>query len=203
MAERETDWARAVGDAVAALLTLPLKAGARLATAVSGRGAGSCDIPEPCWLPRSAGTCELTVAPGESAPIRVHVLNCDWRRHRYVATAPDRLGGWLSIDPTTLVLDPQDSGTVVVTVRPPNDAGAGARMGGALLVYGCNVHAVRIQVRVAESAHCEPCDVSIEDCPDPIHHWYDHFYCYRPCQVAEGGQEKVPDATRTDTKVPG
>jgi hypothetical protein len=21
----------------------------------------------------------------------------------------------------------------------------------------------------------------VEDCPDLIHHWYDHFYCPRPC----------------------
>jgi hypothetical protein len=23
--------------------------------------------------------------------------------------------------------------------------------------------------------------VEVEDCPDLIHHWYDHFYCDRPC----------------------
>jgi hypothetical protein len=21
----------------------------------------------------------------------------------------------------------------------------------------------------------------VEDCPDLLHHWYDHFYCNRPC----------------------
>jgi hypothetical protein len=25
-------------------------------------------------------------------------------------------------------------------------------------------------------------EVEINDCPDMIHHWYDHFYCHRHCQ---------------------
>jgi hypothetical protein len=28
---------------------------------------------------------------------------------------------------------------------------------------------------------CADTEVEIEDCPDLIHHWYDHFYCERPC----------------------
>jgi len=29
-------------------------------------------------------------------------------------------------------------------------------------------------------------DIEIEDCPDLIHHWYDHFYCPRPCLGGTG-----------------
>jgi hypothetical protein len=48
-------------------------------------------------------------------------------------------------------------------------------------VRGCQDHYIRWTVR--ESCRCgDAChEIEVEDAPDYLHHWYDHFYCRHPC----------------------
>ena len=174
--------ARALGDAIAGLLDAPSRAAAAFAGALARSGSRGCEIPPPCWEPRPAGSCRLSIPPGGAATIRVHVLNCEWSRRVVGMTALGKLAGWMTFQPTTLLLDPHERATFLVTVRVPDKANPGQVLSGPLIVRGCLDHYARIEVRVAECAAGACCDITIEDCQDHVHHWYDHFYCPRPCR---------------------
>ena len=48
-------------------------------------------------------------------------------------------------------------------------------------VRGCKTYVLRwtVETTCTWESCCQ--DVRIEDCPDLVHHWYDHFYCDRGC----------------------
>jgi hypothetical protein len=174
--------ARALGDAIAALLTAPAQMAAALVGASTARSSQGCEIPPPCWEPRPAGTCRIQVTPGGTATLRVHATNCDWTRRVVGITALGKIAAWLKFEPTSLIIDPQEQQTFIVTLHVPDSVKAGQSLSGPLLVRGCLDHFARIEVSVAECAGCASCDIHVKDCPDHIHHWYDHFYCPRPCR---------------------
>jgi hypothetical protein len=180
-----------LGDAIAALLDAPAQVMATLAESLTRRKPDRCDIPPPCWEPQPAGTCRLAIPPGCVGKVRIHVANCDWTRHVVVARAMGRMAGWMTFDPTTLVIDPQEQRTIVVTVKVPSDAAPGQTIASPILVYGCNDYVVHVEVSTSECASRICCDVFVRDCPDHLHHWYDHFYCARPCKHLDSG--KVTD----------
>ncbi len=177
---------RAITDAFTALLGAPAQMAATLAGslagAASGLGSPGCAIPPPCWEPRPAGRCTLVLPPGCTGTIRVHVANCGWSRRVVRLTAAGRLAAWTKLEPTAQVVDPQSRVTFVARIRVPEDVKPGETLMGPLLVRGCVDHFVRVEVIVAEEGGRALCEVAIEDCADSIHHWYDHFYCPRPCR---------------------
>ena len=174
---------RAFTDAMAALLEAPTRFASALATSsLLPRISGGCEIPPPCWEPRPVGNCSLLLPPGATGTVRVHVDNCGWSRQVVRITAGGWLAGWLTFDPTTLVIGPQERATFRVSVRVPDGAKPGASVAGPLLIRGCLDHAAHLTVRVAECSQPPCCDLIVQDCPDHIHHWYDHFYCFRPCR---------------------
>lgn len=183
--------AQSLGQVFALLLDAPVRMASALAGSAAQVTAGGCAIPPPCWEPRRAGTCHMTLTPGGTGTLRVHVTNCEWARQVVGLTAIGKLAAWVTLSPTMLVIDGQDTATFVVTVHPPAGMKPGARLAGTLLVRGCLDHAVRLEVAVADCAQGTGCDVSIRDCPDHVHHWYDHFYCYRPCR-GQGRQVETP-----------
>ena len=174
--------ARSLGNALAALLNAPAQMAATLVGATTTRSSPGCEIPPPCWEPRPAGTCRIQVPPGGTATIRVHVSNCDWTRRIVGISALGKIAAWLKFEPTNLIIDPQEQQTFLVTLRAPDNVKPGQSLSGPLLVRGCLDHFARIEVTVAECAGCARCDVHVKDCPDHSHHWYDHFYCPRPCR---------------------
>jgi len=178
--------ARALGGAFAGLLDAPTRIAGALAGAMTRTACGPCEVPPPCWEPRAAGTCCLELSPGSTGTIRVHIVNCGWTPQIYIVTALGKLAGLLTFAPTTIVLGPQESGTVLVTVHVPNGLKIGQRLTAPLIVRGCLNHFARIDIRVSDCTRCSCCDIVIDDCQDHIHHWYDHFYCPRPCQNLRG-----------------
>jgi len=174
--------ARALGDTIAALYNIPIQLAGAVGGGLALRPAGGCEIPAPCWEPRLAGSCRLDLPPGSAATVRVHVTNCGWSRQVVVLTATGKLAAIVKLEPTTLIVEPQDQATFKVTVHVPDKAQAGEVFSGALLVRGCLNHFARVIVRVADCASATCCDIEVKDCPDNIHHWYDHFYCPRPCR---------------------
>jgi hypothetical protein len=173
---------RALGEAMTAVLDAPARMAATLAGSLARAGSPGCAIPPPCWEPRPAGRCTLVLPPGCTGTIRIHLYNCDWTRRLVGVTAPGKLAAWTTFDPTTQVVDPQSRVTFTVRVRVPDDAKPGQSLAGPILVRGCVDYFIRVDVVVAEEGGRSLCEVSIEDCPDHIHHWYDHFYCPRPCR---------------------
>jgi hypothetical protein len=192
--------ARALGDAIAGLLQAPARMAGALAGSLTGCGPRGCEIPPPCWEPRPAGTCSLMLPPGSVARIRVHVMNCAWSRRVVGITAAGRLAGWMKLEPTTQIAGPQETVTFVVSVRIPDTVPIGQMFSGPLLVRGCLDHFARIDVRIAECAVPACCDIVVKDCPDNIHHWYDHFYCPRPCRTVSTQDVPNRDVSYLDLK---
>jgi hypothetical protein len=140
-----------------------------------------CTIPEPCWMPRSVGEHESVVCKGGSASVEVKVVNCDRVKRTFTISAAGEGAGFVKINPTTLALGPKESGKAAVTFS----AGDGIKdcdgLETLIWVLGCNEHYLRWNVRIGKQPQCGCIDVTVEDCPDYVHHWYDHFYCHRPC----------------------
>jgi len=173
---------RALTDAVTALFDAPARAAAALAGTLTQRFSPGCEIPPPCWEPRPAGACCLTLAPGSVAQIRVHVSNCGWDRHLVGITALGKIAGWMKFEPTAMILGPLERAPFLVTIKVPDNIKPGLALAGPILIRGCVDHFVRVDITVADCAVAACCDIMIHDCPDHIHHWYDHFYCPRPCR---------------------
>ncbi|MGH7502067.1 MAG: hypothetical protein ACREL7_09945 [Longimicrobiales bacterium] len=174
--------ARALADTFAGLIDAPARVAAALASTLARGGSPGCQIPPPCWEPRPSGTCRLAIPPGCPGTIRVNVTNCEWNRRIVGITALGKLAGWLTFQPTTLVLDPHESATFIVTVHVPDGVKPGFVLSGPLIIRGCLDHFAHIEVRVTECAGQTCCDLAVHDCQDHVHHWYDHFYCQRPCR---------------------
>jgi len=49
-------------------------------------------------------------------------------------------------------------------------------------IRGCVDHVVRWTVKSSRRGSDCCHELEIDDCPDYVHHWYDHFYCPRPCR---------------------
>lgn len=184
---------QSIGDAAAALLAAPLNLGMAVAHSLSSvRYQRCCEVPPPCWEPRIAGTCEVRAGPECKGSIYLHVSNCDWAAHTIVVTVTGAIAGLVSIVPTTLVVGAQEEATVILTFAPPERPAV--LLAGAVFVHGCNEHVVRVKLGLANGSAATRCDVHINDCPDHMHHWYDHFYCPRPCRHADLPTAKYPDS---------
>ncbi len=183
--DKDTATAKAISDTIAKLLQAPTQLAAAMAGTLAQRSfASGCEIPAPCWEPRHAGTCRLEMTPGSAATVRVHVSNCGWSRQVVAITAMGKMAGWMTFSPTSLFLDPQEVATITVTVHLAPTASMGQRFAAPIIIRGCVDHFVRIELSVADCAGKSCCDVAVSDCADNMHHWYDHFYCARPCRTA-------------------
>lgn len=146
---------------------------------MAGRGCG-CDIPPPCWMPRELGEVRSHVCAGGTATLRVRVTNCGASPRKVAVEAKPASAG-VTIDPSSLALGPLERGVVVASLAIPAKAGLGEEQEALIWVRGCRDHVLRWTVRVASRGGDCCHEIEVEDCPDLIHHWYDHFYCERPC----------------------
>jgi len=172
------DAAKAAGDI--------LGQGAQLAMGLLGAvkvpkplvGCCSCEIPPPCWVPQSLDDVGTRVCPGNKAVLRLHVTNCGVSGRTIEVDAGDKD---VVVDPSSITLGPMEEGTVTLSFEVPATATEGEVRKFLVWVRGCKVYVLPWTVEVA--CKNEDCcqDVDIEDCPDLVHHWYDHFYCQRPC----------------------
>jgi hypothetical protein len=139
----------------------------------------SCQIPDPCWMPRKLGARCSTACPGASANILFEVENCGAARREYTIESSGDDDG-IAIKPAKLSLGPLERELVSVQIDAPKAVFAHRDV--LLWVRGCNDHALRWQVKASPLPFGSPCcRVEVKDCPDLIHHWYDHFYCDHPC----------------------
>jgi hypothetical protein len=138
----------------------------------------SCCVPPPCWVPQSLCDLTSTACPGGEAMVRFRVTNCG-AAPRHIKAEAGPSGPTLT--PGELTLGPMERGFIVASFTVATDAAKGEEREFILWIRGCQDHFLRWTVKVAASAACACAEVDVEDCPDLIHHWYDHFYCHRPC----------------------
>jgi hypothetical protein len=149
---------------------------------------GCCDIPPPCWMPRSLGRVTSHVCPGGVATVRLRVKNCGAASESIrVEGAGMPSGAAVTIDPGSLSLGSMEEDVVTATLTAPATAAKGDSIHGLLWVLGCSRHYVEWTVRIGFGGCDSLHEVDVADCPDFIHHWYDHFYCERPCDDRAGG----------------
>jgi hypothetical protein len=136
-----------------------------------------CDIPPPCWMPKELPEVCSHVCLGASATLRLRITNGGMAA-RTISVQAD---SGASVNPASLQLGPMQRGSITVTFTVPATACDNDRTEILIWVNGCNRFYLRWTVRVSRRG-CDSChEVDVEDCPDYIHHWYDHFYCPRPC----------------------
>lgn len=148
---------------------------------------GCCDIPPACWLPRSLGAISSAACPCGTALVRFHVTNCQPVASTVDLRVPADSELEIKVTPERATLQPMERKWFTVVATVPEDACRGDAHELLVWVAGCNEHYLRWTVRVADGASGGCREVSVEDCPDYVHHWYDHFYCQRPCFARQRG----------------
>ena len=154
---------------------------------VPGKGKGcGCEIPEPCWMPRSLGEIKCQFTPGDQGTLCLVVTNGDFRPHNYQFAATGKSAAHVSFSTAATNLGPKERMAVTVTFTVPKD---GQRVKDCrcidhevlIWVRGCRNHYLRWSID--EVPTCKPCchEVKVCDDPDYVLHWYDHFYVTRPC----------------------
>lgn len=151
------------------------------------RGACSCEIPPPCWLPRQLPPVTSHVCAGGRATLRIRVTNCSAEQTTVRLEVKGEAAKAVELSPAAISLGPLERG--VLTASLPTDSKEGAGPEHELLVWirGCLDHAVRWTVRTSSRGGSATHELAVEDCPDYLHHWYDHFYCARPCRPRQLG----------------
>jgi len=139
-----------------------------------------CKIPPPCWMPQSADCVVSHVCPGSTASLCIRITNC---------SAADRTINFddagknvVTFNPNVLTLSPMETGVVAATLVSSAGACEESEQFALVWIRGCKDHYVRWTVKTVKRRVTSCChEICVEDCPDFIHHWYDHFYCVRPC----------------------
>ena len=194
----------ALGDLVAAQLSLGkellgvLAAGSgQLLDSALGmempKGSSCCDIPEPCWMPKSLGEVSCTLCPGDVGEVCLTIVNGDFQHKNYevVAEGADAGHAGISAQDKSFTLGPKERRVVPVRVVMPMPKGDDNRQPSCcdcdeldLLIWvkGCNNHYLRWVICRGEKKSRTCCHhVDVIDAPDYEMHWYDHFHIMRPC----------------------
>jgi hypothetical protein len=158
-------------------------------TGCAPRG-GACAIPPPCWMPQPLGECTSHVSQCRTACVRIVVTNCDRVGRTVTVQAAGAGAKQVTVSPPSLTLGPMERATVSACITVPENAPAGERVETLLWVRGCKEYFLRWTVSVATAGLSSCHEVEVCDCPDYVHHWYDHFYCVRPCPQ---GRQPVPN----------
>ena len=140
----------------------------------------SCEIPPPCWMPRPL--CDVTSVgrPGDTASLGFVITNCTMALRQVMVFTSTKNAG-LTFSASVLDLGPMERGEIRVSHLIPPTAPVGSKREILMWVRGCQLHFLRWTVVVASIGADTFYEVAVKDCPDPVHHWYDHFYCPRPC----------------------
>ena len=144
-----------------------------------------CDIPPPCWMPRPL--CDVTSLgrPGDTASLGFVITNCNMA-FRQVAVFTTTQNAGLTFSAADIDLGPMERGEIRVSHLIPAAAPIGSKREILMWVRGCRLYFLRWTVMVGAIGANTFFEVDVKDCPDLVHHWYDHFYCPRPCLEERG-----------------
>jgi hypothetical protein len=144
-------------------------------------GGCSCHIPPPCWMPRECGPVTTHVCACGTATLRLRITNCSIENDAVTVAVTGQDAAKVSVSPSSLSLPALERGVVSLTLTTDATATKGTEYEALVWIRGCVDHVVRWTVRVAGRGGDSCDEIDIDDCPDYVHHWYDHFYCVRPC----------------------
>lgn len=138
-----------------------------------------CDIPEPCWMPVSDGSVTCKLRSGATAQLWLTVTNENFVNQAYTAVAAGADAGLVTLSPNSFHLGPKERTVVSAKLTVPTNPKKHYDI--LIWVAGCQRHFVRWEID--SSGKSDSCchDVSVHDRPNYVVHWYDHFYCPRPC----------------------
>jgi hypothetical protein len=137
-----------------------------------------CHIPPPCWMPIDLGRVTSHPCHGGTATLGIRVVNKSLAT-RTIQFSKGSGGPAITFTPATLSLGPMESGWVRASTAPPPHGDDDHEA--LIWVRGCREYYLHWHIRpVKRGADC--ChEIEVEDGPELVHHWYDHFYCARPC----------------------
>jgi len=162
-------------------LGLPKMRSTKTCCCQQSQGGCSCKIPPPCWAPRCLGEVVSHVCPGGTASIRICITNSGTTRREFTVDVGENAKG-VTLTPSALSLGPMEHGSIVASAALPADASSSHEHEVRLWIHGCRDYILCWTVKVAKrGASCGCHEIEVCDGPDWIHHWYDHFYCERPC----------------------
>ena len=161
-------------------------AGTRAALGKAGLPAtGSCcDIPPACWMPKPLGEIKCRLRPGETGQVKLLVTNGDFVAHNVTVQSAGANAGLVSVAPAVTVLGAKERAHVTATFTAPKKPGTYEVV---LWVTVCSDFYLRWTVEVDDTCGAPCCyEVTVDDTPDYTVHWYDHFYCQKPCLGTHG-----------------
>ena len=158
-----------------------------------------CDIPDPCWMPKSLGEVSCRLMDGDTGEVCLEITNADFRAHTYTVDAAGDDAGAVQIAGADrqFTLGPKERRTVSVraTMMKRQDDNPDRAQSCCdcddldLLIWvrGCADHYLRWIICRDEkkSKTCCHC-VTVTDANDYELHWYDHFHVLRPCPSTAG-----------------
>ena len=142
----------------------------------------SCQIPPPCWMPREHEPVTTHVCAGSTATLRLRITNCSIESSKIEIQATGAAAASVQIDPASLSLTPLERGVVGLSLKTDIAEAVGTEHEVLVWIRGCVDHVVRWTVKSSRRGSDCCHELEIDDCPDYVHHWYDHFYCPRPCR---------------------
>ena len=145
----------------------------------------SCHIPPPCWMPKPLCDVSSLGRPGDTASLCFVITNCTMAQ-RKVTVFTSTKGSGITLNTTELDLGPMERGEIEVSYVIPAGSLAGEKTELLMWVRGCKLYFLRWTVVVGAIGTSTCYEVDVKDCPDLVHHWYDHFYCPRPCLEDRG-----------------
>ncbi|HUN43488.1 MAG TPA: hypothetical protein VMU81_24600 [Acetobacteraceae bacterium] len=143
-----------------------------------------CDIPPPCWMPRSAGEATCRLAAGDKGELRLLITNGDHVSHTYQLQAEGSGAADVTFSASAFTLAAKQRQLVTATFTMPAGSPPGNEYDLVIWVRGCRDHYLRWTLHLAAKSYRCCYEACIDDAPDYIVHWYDHFYCQRPCPNA-------------------
>ncbi len=147
--------------------------------ALPGSRTCGCDIPAPCWMPRELGVVKSHGCPGTKAVVRLNITNCGLGRRTVRVAVAGKGSDQVKVSPDSVDLGTYERGSVTAALTFTDQMTEPLEV--LVWVQGCRDHVLRWRLEATEDGCASLHEVDVEDCPDLVHHWYDHFYCERPC----------------------
>ncbi len=140
-----------------------------------------CDIPPPCWMPQPLGAFATDTSQCGAASLDVTVTNGGPHPQTLTVEVTGTGAGAVTMQPSSLTLPPLQRGSFTLTVNAPKSGVNATLVDVLVLIRGCRSYYLYWTVGPGNGGRCACHRIAVDDGPDLIHHWYDHFYCQRRC----------------------
>lgn len=142
-----------------------------------------CEIPEPCWMPKFKGEYCCEVSEGGKVSLTLWIANEDFKTQTYRFSRRGDAAGRVEFSETEVTLQAKERAKVIVTFEAPKQPASCKQSCYDLVIWIDSCRDYYLRWNICTSQCPKPCCVEsfIDDVPDYVVHWYDHFYCYQRC----------------------